>query len=438
MATLPLLGVLVYLAFGVYRGPHRIRRLRQRASIVRATRNRREGRSETAYRRDFAHSGFATLMAKTCTFPLTSANTIKVFDSDTEALARQLECIADAEREVVLLTYILVTGQIQRSLFAALATAARRGVAVRLLVDGFGSYRLTRRSIRELETSGVETRFFQQPNPLRGRFQINFRNHRKLLAVDGQVAFTGGRNWSDKYYSSAPGPTFRDTSFEVRGSALIDMRRVFFEDWTLAGGRPEPPQVEELPGLGTVDGGDVEIRVLPAGLDEPIDDIATVLCAAFRSARHSILIVTPYFVPAPRSYDALRLAALSGVDVRILAPRHSGRLAIDLAAASCFRRLLQVGVRIWLRPAPFLHSKAIVVDEAWATVGSVNFDARSMELNFELNLEVVDRAFASRLRAHFDQDFEVSTELDAGEFARPPTITRRLLENIASIFAPIL
>jgi cardiolipin synthase len=195
------------------------------------------------------------------------------------------------------------------------------------------------------------------------------------------------------------------------------MRRVFYEDWTLAGGRAEAPRMEDLPDPGDAPAGNLPIRVLPAGLDELTDDIATVLCAAFRSARHSILIVTPYFVPEPRSYDALRLAALSGVDVR---------------------GLLRAGVRIWLRPSPFLHSKAIVVDDAWATVGSVNFDARSMELNFELNLEIVDRAFAKTLRSYFDRDFEVATELDAARFAQPPALSRRLLENVASLFAPIL
>lgn len=438
VATVPVLGAVVYLAFGVYRGTHRIRRHRRRAMLVRATRDQREGSAEAVYRQGFDRPGFAVLMARTCSLPMTSGNAITLLDVDTEALARQLDCITGAHREVVLSTYILTAGTIQKALFEALSSAASRGVVVRLLVDGFGSYRLTRRTLRSLGASGAEWRFFQQPNPLRGRVQINFRNHRKILVVDGQVAFTGGRNWSDDYYSGAPGRTFCDASFEVRGRVVADMRRVFYEDWTLAGGLTEPPQIEHLPGLGAATGGDVAIRALPAGLDEPSDDIATVLCAAFRAARHSILIVTPYFVPEPRSYDALRLAALSGVDVRVLAPQYSGRLTVDLAAASCYRRLLQAGVRVWLRPRPFLHSKAIVVDDTWATVGSVNFDTRSMELNFEFNLEVVDSAFARRLRSYFDGDFEVSTELDAGEFGRPPPMFRRLLENVASLFTPIL
>jgi cardiolipin synthase len=438
VATVPLVGVAVYLAFGVYRGTHRIRRHRRRALAVRSTRGQHQDSAETIYQQGFDRPGLATLMARICSFPLTSGNSITLVDLDSEALARQIQCITDAQREVVLSTYILAAGEIQELLFATLASAARRGVVVRLLVDGFGSYRLTVRALQTLGASGAEWRFFQQPNPLRGRVQINFRNHRKLLVIDGQIAFTGGRNWSDDYYSCAPGPTFSDTSFEVRGPVLAALRRVFYEDWSLAGGTTEPPQVEDITGLRTVAAGDVAIRALPAGLDEPSDDIATVLGAVFRGARHSILIVTPYFAPEPSSYDALRLAALSGVDVRVLAPRRSDRLTIDLAAKTCYRGLLQAGVRVWLRPMPFLHSKAIVVDDAWATVGSVNFDARSMELNFELNLEVVDAAFARRLRAYFAADFAVSTELDATEFCRPPPLPQRLLENVAALFGPIL
>jgi len=438
VATVPLVGVAVYLAFGVYRGTHRIRRQRRHALAVRATRGQHEDSAETIYQQRFDRPGLAALMARICSFPLASGNAITLFDVDSEALTRQIECITGADREVVLSTYILTAGEIQESLFEALASAARRGVVVRLLVDGFGSYRLTVRALEALGASGAQWRFFQQPNPLRGRVQINFRNHRKLLVIDDQVAFTGGRNWSDEYYSCAPGRTFRDASFEVVGPVVAAMRRVFYEDWTLAGGAAEPPQVEHITGRRAVAGGNVAIRALPAGLDEPSDDIATVLGAVFRGARHSILIVTPYFAPEPSSYDALRLAALSGVDVRVLAPLRSDRRTIDLAARICYRGLLSAGVRVWLRPLPFLHSKAIIVDDAWATVGSVNFDARSMQLNFELNLEVVDSAFARRLRAYFDDDFAVSTELDAAEFCRSPPLPQRLIENFAALFAPIL
>lgn len=438
VATVPLLGVTVYLAFGVYRGTHRIRRHRRRAQAVRGTRGQRADSAQAIYQQGFDRPGFEALMARTCTFRMTSGNAITLFDVDSEALARQIECIAGSQREVLLSTYILAPGEIQELLFKALAGAARRGVVVRLLVDGFGSYRLTVRALRELGASGAEWRFFQQPNPLRGRIQINFRNHRKIVVVDGQVAFTGGRNWGDDYYSCAPGRTFSDTSFEVRGPVLAAMRRVFYEDWTLAAGKTEPPQLEDIAGGRSVAGGNVAIRALPGGLDEPTDDIATVLGGVFRGARQSILIVTPYFAPEPSSYDALRLAALSGVDVRVLAPQRSDRRTIDLAARVCYRGLLRAGVRVWLRPKPFLHSKAIVVDDAWSTVGSVNFDARSMALNFELNLEVVDAAFARRLRSYFADDFAVSTELDAKEFCRRPPLAHRLIENAAALFAPIL
>ncbi|MFT4839737.1 MAG: cardiolipin synthase [Planctomycetota bacterium] len=438
VATLPVIGVTVYLAFGVYRGTHKIRRHRRRARAMRRNREQHSESAEAIYRRGFDRPGFAALMTRTCAFQMSRGNAITLLDVDSVALARQMECIADAKREVVLSTYILAPGQIQRMLFEALAGAARRGVVVRLLVDGFGSYRLTLRVLRELGQSGAEWRFFQQPNPLRGRIQINFRNHRKTLLIDGQVAFTGGRNWSDDYYSCAPGSTFCDTSFEVRGPVLTAMRRVFYEDWALADGATEPPQIKGIAGIRPVTGGNMAIRALPGGLDEPSDDMATVLGGAFRGARHSILIVTPYFAPEPRVYDALRLAALSGVDVRVLAPLNSDRRTIDLAARTCYRGLMKAGVRVWLRPMPFLHSKAIVVDDAWATVGSVNFDARSMALNFELNLEIVDAAFARRLRASFDDDFAVSSELDATEFCQRPPFTQRLLENAAALFAPIL
>jgi cardiolipin synthase len=433
---LPFVGAIVYVMIAIYGGPRAVRRRRNEARAVREAR-RRGPKGAEGYRQAGLEPGLGGLMDAVAAFPLIPGNRLELIADADEALDRQLAAIRAARREVLLQTYVLKPGMVLDRLAAALREAVAGGARVRVLIDPIGSQELPNADWERFGGEGIRTATFLTPNPLKGRFQVNFRNHRKSLLVDRELAFTGGRNWADEYY---PGPgggtTLRDTTALLHGPAALAMRRVFAEDWAIATADTEG--LDEPDGTpGRPDPGDTMVRVLPFGPDEPRSSAVDVLGGAFRAARRSILVVTPYFVPGSTLAHDLRSAALSGIEVLVLIPERCERRSIDLAARSYFEPLLDAGVTIRRLAAPMLHSKAVIVDGIWSTFGSVNFDARSLHLNYELNLEVLGEAFAADLRAHFDADLEAARAVDPAAFRRRGT-RARLAEKAAALFEPLM
>lgn len=431
---LPVLGPLLYLVLAVYQGPRRVRRRRRAARVLRGSRRERPD-ADTTYAGSLADPAFANTMQRICSFPITPGNDVGLIDDDRTVLSAMLEAIAGARNEVCLQTYLLESGRAQERLLDVLAERVAAGVKVRLLVDPIGSHRLTRKVWRRFGERGIDTGVFLQPNPFQGRFQVNFRNHRKILCIDGHVAFAGGRNWADHYFRCVGGEgAYRDLSVQVRGPVVQSVRRVFLEDWSIATGdtsalEMEAPAVEAC--------GDARVRVVPSGCDEHRNDLSHVFGAALRAARESILIVTPYFVPGPGLARHLTLAALGGIEVTLVLPRRSGMRSVDLASRYHFEALLTAGVRIFLRPPPLIHAKAMIIDDHWSFIGSSNIDARSLYLNYELDLEVLGQGFAKQLRGYFEQDITCSELLERDRFLRRGLL-RRLGENAAALLTPIL
>ena len=265
--------------------------------------------------------------------------------------------------------------------------------------------------------------------------QVNFRNHRKILTVDGRIGFTGGRNWADEYFPAHGGEhAFRDTSVELRGPVVPAMRRVFLEDWAVATGDEAPLEVPIEAGEPA---GSVLARVQPFGPDEPQGSLIDALGGALRAAHESVFVATPYFVPGPTLQHHLRSAALSGVAVELLLPERCDHRSIDFAARYYLEPLLEAGVRVFRRAPPLLHAKAVIVDGVWSTVGSVNVDARSLNLNYEMNVEVLSADFARDLRAWFDVDFAEANELSLEVFRRRRR-RARVAEKAAALFEPLM
>jgi len=437
ISLLPLAGPLLYAMLAVPNGDGRALRRRRHAEGLRRTDERGRGHDRAdAVVDDELRIARSRLPQP---FELRSANDVELVAGDGEALRRQLAAIANARREVLLSTYVLKDGSVQRALVDALADRVAAGVTVRVLIDPIGSHELDRETFEAIRERGVDVRTFLSPNPLKGRLQVNFRNHRKILCIDGAEAFTGGRNWSNEYYrDGGDDEPFRDTTVRVTGPVVVDMRRVFLEDWALATGdhdvltQPfEPANVEPPAGDG------VPMRVQPFGPDEPRSSVMDTFGCAFRAARDSIFVATPYFAPGPTLYHGLRFAALEGVRVDLLLPRRCGKRSIDLTARSYFQGLLDAGVNVHLREAPLMHAKAVIVDGRWSSVGSVNFDARSVHLNYELNLEVCDERFAQRMRRYFEADLQRSQAVDADRFRRRGRVSR-MKERVARLFEPLM
>ena len=347
--------------------------------------------------------------------------------------------VEEAESSINLQTYIFGIDHTGRRLRDLLIRRASEGVQVRVLYDRFGStfahvtgfFRLARKS-------GVSVGSISQAHPLKGRFQINLRNHRKLVVIDGRSGFLGGMNIDDRNLT-APERVGPDRDYHVRleGPAVTDMQDAFVADWYFAT-REDPEAFRSdafYPALAPV--GDGLVQIVPGAPERGGRGLAHAYFAALVSARESVDIVTAYFVPEETILEALRYAAFRGVRVRLVLPARSNHWYTSYAARSLYEPLLQSGVRIFEREPPFMHAKALVVDGVYAMMGSANLDYRSLQLNYELNVEIADPPFLARLIEQLESEIAVSREVTIeGHGARP--VVRRLTENLCFLFQPML
>jgi cardiolipin synthase len=321
-----------------------------------------------------------------------------------------------------------------------LAAKARAGVEVRMLYDALGSLRLPTRLLRPLHQAGGATQPFLPLSLLRRRFQVNLRNHRKILVVDGAIAFTGGLNVGDEYLGRDRSIGFwRDTHIRLRGPAVCDLQRVFCEDWDFAAD-------EHLSDQDGADGryfraksagGPYAVQVIDSGPDDDLKAIREVTFAGIVKARRRLWIATPYFVPDKGLHDALRLAAHSGVDVRLLGQLYPDRWIPYYAARYWWTDMLEAGVRVYQYAKGMMHAKVMLIDDDLVSVGSANLDNRSMYLNFEANCLIYSHDAAARIEASFLRDFDESILLDREVYAARP-FAGRLLENACRLASPIL
>ena len=350
-----------------------------------------------------------------------------------------LEAIEGAESSIHLQTFIFRRDRFGHELRDLLSERARSGVQVRLLYDRFGStFTHFSSFFKPTREAGVRVHSISQANPLKGRFQINLRNHRKIAVMDGRIAFVGGINFQDENLSIyTNGSPISDYHVRIEGPVVSDVQSLFIEDWHFAS-KEAPEKLMEpayFPALEPA--GDALVQIVPGGPEHLGHGLADAFFAAIVSAEHSITIVTPYFVPDEPIVHAIRYAALRGVDVKLVVPKRSNHWYTDFAARSMFTPLLNSGVRIFERPLPFIHAKAMVVDGVYAMLGSANLDFRSLHLNFETNLEVVDEGFVNRVADQLSNEIDRSTELSREKhLARP--LARRLAENFSRLFQPML
>jgi len=429
--ALPLLGAFLYLTFSVYSGPRRVRRRRRLSRSLRADERRSPKRRDG--RGDEVDNRVNSVARRSGALPTTIGNRVILHANGADARRDLFELVGGAQRTLWIETYIFERDEFTDELCALLAERHAAGVDVRVLVDGIGSRRFLWRNLATLVRLGITHERFLAPNPFMGRFQINARNHRKLLVADGERAFLGGRNFSAPYFDDGP-HGYRDTSVRVEGPAVGALSGVFLEDWVVAT-ESSPDELRAIVSPSAV--GNTDLRVVPHGCDEVNDVFVPLVSAAIRGARESILIVTPYFVPDATVLHDLRLAALGGVEVRLLVPFKSPERWPDIGGRRCFEPLLRVGVGIWRTRGPFLHSKAIVVDGQRAFVGSANFDQRSFNLNYELSLEIQDPVFAAALQDSFAPDFERAERIDTDVFLARSWATRAV-ENFVALFSPLL
>lgn len=365
--------------------------------------------------------------------PILKGNRVELLVDGQQTFDSILTGIAAAESYVLVEFFIIKDDVIGGKLKEALMAKAREGVRVYLLYDEVGSSKLPAAYLRDLRDAGVEVNNFHTRKGPRNRFQINFRNHRKIVVVDGLTGWVGGHNVGDEYIDGGKAfASWRDTHVKITGPATLALQLTFMEDWNWA--------TDQLLTLDWESGfarqGTQEVLVIPSGPADERETATLMFTHAINSAQERIWIASPYFVPDQGVLNALELAALRGVDVRILIPDEPDHLPVYLAAFSYLNRLGK-GVKVWRYTAGFMHQKVVLLDQSVAAVGTANFDNRSFRLNFEITALVLDRDFNLQVEAMLLADFARSKEMDPTDLENK-SIWFKLMSRAAVLAAPIL
>ncbi len=351
---------------------------------------------------------------------------------DGEAtFAAIFEAIAQARECLLVQFFIFHDDGLGRRMQQALLERAAAGVKVCVLFDGIGSHALPAHYVEALQAGGVAIHPFATRRR-HNRFQLNFRNHRKVVLVDGQRGFVGGLNVGDEYLGLKPPlAPWRDTHLELRGPALADLQRSFSEDWHWVTGE-WPPQMEVAAASG-----DAHTMIASTGPADHQESCSLFFVGAIQAARKRLWLTSPYFVPDQAVMSALRLAVYRGVDVRILIPARPDHRMVFLASGLHAHKAVRAGIRMYRYQPGFIHQKVMLIDDDTAAVGSMNLDSRSFRLNFEISALNVDCAFAAEVEAMLQQDFARAIEVTPSDYLDAP-YPLRLAMHVARLFDPVL
>jgi len=361
-------------------------------------------------------------------------NQLDLLIDGAQTFAGLFSIIEQARHYLLLEYYIVRDDAIGERLLQSLSTKVQQGVAVYFLYDEVGSFQLGRPYLQRLRAAGIAVRSFNSTKGRSNRFQLNFRNHRKIVIADGAVGMVGGSNIGDEYLDKHPILTpWRDTSLQLRGSAVLALQLIYLEDWYWA--------CEQVPQLiwAQPDNapGNIDTLIVPTGPADPVETCSLLFQQLIYSAKKRLWIVSPYFVPDAAIVVALQLAALRDVDVRILLPEKPDKRLVWLSSFASLDEVQQAGVKVYRYQAGFLHQKVWLVDDECALIGTANLDNRSLRLNFEVGAVIRNREFALRVEAMLQQDFDRSRLLSQDEL-KARGFLFRLAVRCSYLLAPIL
>ncbi|WP_417329001.1 cardiolipin synthase [Halomonas cupida] len=365
--------------------------------------------------------------------PMTSGNQTELL-IDGEATFDSLFAGIDSARSYILIQFFIVRDDaLGRRLKKHLIGAAGRGVRVHFLYDEIGSRQLGEGYLKDLRLSGIGVSAFHSSRGWRNRFQLNFRNHRKILVVDGEQGWLGGLNVGIEYLGqSERHGSWRDTHLKLMGPGVLGLQEAFWEDWHWATG--SMLNLSWQPWVAHEQGRNVAI--VPSGPADPQETASLLIQHQIHSARERLWVTSPYFVPDEGVQDALRLAAMRGVDVRIMIPERPDHLLVFLSAFAFLPAMLKAGIRVYRYLPGFLHQKVMLIDDQAASVGTVNLDNRSFRLNFEITALVADRAFAAEVANMLEADLAHCREVTLQEL-RSRSLWRKLISRGAYLLAPV-
>lgn len=368
---------------------------------------------------------------------LTENNHVDIFTDGKQKFDRLFKDIEEAKNHIHIQYYIIKKDNLGKAFIRLLTKKAKEGLTVRILYDELGSRSLTKRFFKEFREAGGQVEvFFPSKLPLLN-LRINFRNHRKLVIIDGEIGYLGGFNVGDEYLGINPKFGYwRDTHLRIRGSAVLAIQTRFILDWNQASNTQDISyQAHLFPRKkGT---GSTGMQIVTSGPDSEWEQIKNGYIKLILSAKKSIIIQTPYFIPDASLLDALRIASISGIKVSIMIPNKPDHIFVYWATLSYIGAMLDAGAVVYIYDNGFIHSKTIVVDSEVSSVGTANIDVRSFKLNFEVNAFIYDEEIAVKLTEAFLDDIKVSRILTHSEYGKR-SLWIRIKESISRLLSPIL
>ncbi len=382
------------------------------------------------------HAELANMLIKDIKSPVTSNNSVKLLLNGEEKFPELIDVLSKAMHHIHMEYYIYEQDEIGERIIDLLIKKATEGVEVRFIYDDFGSPSIKKKTEKKMQDAGIEIHPFSKIQFYLLANRINYRNHRKIVVIDGQTAFVGGINVSDKYINNKKQELFwRDTHIRIDGPGIYYLQFLFLSDWKFCCGtlklKPEyfsnDFKIKE----------DTCVQIVGSGPDSTQPSVLFAVLQAIYLAQKEILITTPYFIPGDNIMDALRIAASSGLTVKLLVPGKGDSKIVNAASKANYAPLLQAGVEIYFYEKGFVHAKTMVTDGALSVIGTANMDYRSFELNFEVNAMVYDAAFAEKMRQVFFEDLKDAKQMTLKKWEQRHIIYK-LSERIARLFSPAL
>ena len=386
---------------------------------------------------DMQNAELAAMLIKDIKSPLTRYNKVKLLLNGEEKFPELIACMDKAKYHIHMEYYIYEQDEIGSTIIELLIKKAREGVAVRFIYDDFGSPTIKKKIEKRMRDAGIEIYPFSKVHFYLLANRINYRNHRKIVIIDGQTAFTGGINVSDKYINNKKGELFwRDTHLRIDGPGVYYLQYLFLTDWNFCCSKNlKADQLYFAEDVMQKE--DTYVQVVGSGPDSEQPAVLFSILQAIYLAKKEIIITTPYFIPGDNIMDALRIAASSGLSVKLLVPGKSDSRIVNAASKANYHDLLKAGVEIYLYQKGFVHAKTMVTDGKLSMIGTANMDYRSFDLNFEVNAIVYDVPFAEKLRAVFFEDLKSAKEINE-KLWESRAFYYKLGDRIARLFSPAL
>jgi cardiolipin synthase len=383
----------------------------------------------------------AFMLLKDTTSPLTSNNSVKLLINGENKFPEVLKALQQARNHIHIEYYIYEDDEIGTEIGEVLIKKAQEGVEVRFIYDDFGSSSIRKKFVSNLKANGVKTFPFLKISFLLFANRINYRNHRKIIVIDGHTAFVGGINVSDRYINKAgdlKNVFWRDTHLRIDGPGVQYLQYLFLCDWNFCANKELEAEEKFFPRHKDFPVNDDKVvQIAASGPDSEMPTILFSLLQAINLATKEILITTPYFIPGDSLLDALNIASLSGISVKLLVPGKSDSHLVNSAARSYYDDLLKTGVEIYQYTKGFVHAKTLVADRQIAIVGTANMDYRSFDLNFEVNAIVYDVAIANELADIFYEDIKDAEKIDEIKWKERPVL-KQLWQKTARLVSPLL